>query len=183
MNTVEAVSKQDIGLVHALLLKKYSPIYADIWKFGLNASLRISDLLKIKFSDFDLNNRALKLVESKTGKVKEIRLNDTAIAIIEKRLKEHPGHTWLFEVETRRAKGQAISREAVSRAFKEVGDSLGLKISTHSMRKSRGKAMFDAGVSVEQISKVLNHSNTASTLRYIGITREQTLKTFDDFQL
>ncbi len=60
---------------------------------------------------------------------------------------------------------------------------LGLTINTHSMRKSRGKAMFDAGVPVEKISKVLNHSDTGVTLRYLGITKEAVLQTYDDFEL
>ena len=45
------------------------------------------------------------------------------------------------------------------------GDILGLTINTHSMRKSRGMAMFNDGVSIEKIAQVLNHSNTTSTMR------------------
>jgi integrase len=183
MNIVNAVDQKEIALITALLQKDFSPIFSDVWQFGLNASLRISDLLTIEFDHCDTAKRILILTESKTKKTKEIRLNDKALAVIEKRRKENPTHNFLFEVDSRRAKGVAISRESVARAFKSVGDRLGLKVSTHTMRKSRGKAMFDAGVSLEQISKVLNHSNTSSTLRYIGITREQTLQTFDDFQL
>ena len=51
------------------------------------------------------------------------------------------------------------------------------------MRKSRGKAMFDAGVPVEKIARVLNHSDPRETLRYIGITREDELRTYDEFEL
>jgi hypothetical protein len=36
---------------------------------------------------------------------------------------------------------------------------------------------------IEKIAKVLNHSNTTSTLRYFGITQEEVLKTYDDFEL
>ena len=90
---------------------------------------------------------------------------------------------WLFQVDCNRAKDKPISRVSVSRAFKEAGDMLGLTINTHSMRKSRGKAMFDAGVPVEKISKVLNHSDTGVTLRYLGITKEAVLQTYDDFEL
>jgi integrase len=71
----------------------------------------------------------------------------------------------------------------VSRVFKEAGDILGLTINTHSMRKSRGMAMYSDGVPIEKIAKVLNHSNTSSTLRYLGITQEQVLQTFDDYEL
>jgi hypothetical protein len=45
MNIVDAADKQQIALVHALLHSKFGEIYADIWKVGVNLSLRISDLL------------------------------------------------------------------------------------------------------------------------------------------
>ena len=37
-------------------------------------------------------------------------------------------------------------------------------------------AMYKDGVTVEKIAKVLNHSNTTWTLRYLGITQEEVLK-------
>lgn len=183
MNTVEAVSKNEIAMIHTLLEKNNGQIYADVWKFGVNSSLRISDLLKLKYSDCDLSARLVKLVEEKTGKSKEVRLNDAAIAVITRRKQDHPTDIWLFQVHSNRASDKPIARESVARAFKEVGNILGLTISTHSMRKSRGKAMFDDGVPLEKIAKVLNHSNTTSTLRYLGIERDQVLQTYDDYQL
>ncbi len=183
MNTVDAVDKEQINLIHSLLNNKFGGIYGDIWKIGVNLSLRIGDLLKLKYSDFNLDDRILKLTESKTVKKKEIRLNQTVIEIIVRRKREQPNHVWLFEVECNRAKNKAISRISVSRAFKECGDMLNLNINTHSMRKSRGMAMFNDGVSIEKIAHVLNHSNTSSTLRYLGITQQDVLQTYDDYQL
>ena len=43
--------------------------------------------------------------------------------------------------------------------------------------------MFDAGVPIEKIVKVLNHSDTGVTLRYLDITQEAVLKTYDEFEL
>lgn len=105
-------------------------------------------------------------------------LNASAIAVIARRKQEQAADTWLFQVNSNRAKNKAISR-----VFKEAGDILGLSINTHSMRKSRGMAMYSDGVPIEKIAKVLNHSNTSSTLLYLGITQEQVLQTFDDYEL
>jgi integrase len=68
-------------------------------------------------------------------------------------------------------------------AFSEIGDILKLKLGTHSMRKTRGWAMYSDGVPVEMISKVLNHSTTAVTMRYLGITKEEILQTYVDYEL
>lgn len=166
MNVVQAVSKPEINLISTLLQKNYPPIYADIWKVGINLSLRISDLLAIRFSDLNLDNRELELTEQKTGKAKAIRLNNAAIEVIKARRNQYPSDIYLFQVHSNRAKDKPISRISVSRVFKEVGDRLGLELNTHSMRKSRGKAMFDDSVPVAMIAKVLNHSSEAATMRY-----------------
>lgn len=183
MKTVNAASKAEIDLVHTVLSRKFGALYADIWKVGVNLSLRISDLLQLKYTDLDVDHRCVQLTETKTGKAKTIRLNSTALAIIQRRRQNFPEDTWLFQVHSHRAKHKPISRVSVSRVFKEAGDLLGLTINTHSMRKSRGMAMYQDGVPVEKIAKVLNHSNTASTLRYLGITQEAVLQTYDDYEL
>jgi integrase len=183
MIAVNAASKAEVEMIHSVLRKKYSELYADIWKIGVNLSLRIGDLLNLKYTDLNLEQRSVQLTEAKTGKQKSIRLNATAIAIITRRQQENISDTWLFQVNCNRAKNKPISRTSVSRVFKEVGDILGLNINTHSMRKSRGMAMYQDGVPIEKIAKVLNHSNTTSTLRYLGITQAEVLQTYDDYEL
>ena len=106
-----------------------------------------------------------------------------AILVIVRRQQENTADTWLFQVHSNRAKDKPVSRVSVSRVFKDAGELLGLTINTHSMRKSRGMAMYKDGVPVEKIAKVLNHSNTTSTLRYLGITQEEVLRTYDDYEL
>lgn len=183
MNAVDTATKTEIHMMHAVLNNKFGSLYADIWKLGVNLSLRISDLLNLKYTDFNLDERSLKLIEAKTGKQKVIRLNTAAIAVIEKRQQAYPSDVWLFQVHSNRAKNKSVSRVSVSRVFKEAGERVGLRINTHSMRKSRGMAMYKDGVPIEKIAKVLNHSNTSSTLRYLGITQEEVLQTYDDYEL
>jgi hypothetical protein len=51
------------------------------------------------------------------------------------------------------------------------------------MFKFHGMAMFNDGISIEKIAQVLNHSNTTSTMRYLGITQAAIMKTYDDYEL
>ncbi len=184
MNATDAVkTKEDINTVSHLLRKYGGELYADIWNVGINVSLRISDLLRIKFSDLNLNKRSLKIKEQKTGKVKEVRLNKKVIEIIDKRKMQHPADEYLFTVHSNRAAGKPISRQMVARKFKEVGETMNQALSTHSMRKSRGFAMWNDGVPIEIISKVLNHSTPAVTMAYLGITKEEVLSTYDEYEL
>ncbi|MBN3964317.1 tyrosine-type recombinase/integrase [Pseudomonas gregormendelii] len=182
MNIVEAVKTEGEAEVIARKLAlnaKGNTLYADIWRFGVNTALRISDLLSLPFAD--VKGDKLVIVESKTGKSRTIHLNSSAKAIIERRMKAHPDHAFLFQVDSNRAKNKPVSRVAVATAFKAVGDELGIQLGTHSMRKTRGWLMYSAGVSIEMICKVLNHSSPAVTMAYIGITQAEVDATYHEF--
>lgn len=187
MMTVEAVKTPGEAEIISRKLtlnasKKGKPentLYADIWRFGVNTALRISDLLTLTFEDVQGNELVIR--EGKTGKVRSIDLNSAAKAIIERRRAAHPTHTFLFEVDSNRAKDKAVSRIAVANAFKAVGDEMGLALGTHSMRKTRGWMMHSGGESIEQICKVLNHSSPAVTMAYIGITQAETASTYHKY--
>jgi integrase len=60
MKAVDAATKAEIAMMHAVLTNKFGPLYADIWKVGVNLSLRISDLLTLKYADLKIEERSLK---------------------------------------------------------------------------------------------------------------------------
>ena len=64
MNAVDAANKAEIAMMHAVLANKFGQLYADIWKVGVNLSLRISDLLTLKYADLNLEERSLNLKKS-----------------------------------------------------------------------------------------------------------------------
>ena len=58
-----------------------------------------------------------------------------------------------------------------------------VRLSTHSMSKTSGYAMHAAGVSLEQICKVLSHSHPKVTMRYIGLDDAAIQQSYQDFVL
>ena len=186
MNEVEAVKTQDeIAAITTLLAKHGNQDYADIWKLGINVAFRITDLLYIQMTRIDINRRELTIIEGKTGKKRTVRLNTTACEVINRRIEAYPGDVYLFQ--SHGTKGvstvKPLDRSTVARKFKLIGELLGINLGTHSMRKTRGYMMHQSGVSIEQICRVLNHSSPAVTMAYIGLTKEATLQTYDDFEL
>lgn len=182
MELVEAVRTQEEvqQVAHKLLLNaKGNTLYADIWNFGLQVALRITDLLIITMEEAKQGRVIIK--EGKTGKTRNIALNEKARSIVKARAEAYPHHIYLFEVESNRAKGKPVSRVAVAKAFKDVGDELRIALGTHSMRKTRGWVMHSAGVKIEVICQVLNHSSPAITMRYLGITQSDIDSTYDAF--
>ncbi len=71
----------------------------------------------------------------------------------------------------------------MSAAFKEVGDILGLKLGTHSMRKTLGWTMYSAGERIERICKVLNHKDSGVTMRYRGLTQADIDSAYHEYEI
>lgn len=183
MNTVEAVKVDEIGVVERKLILNGSQVCADIWKIGINLALRISDLLSLTYND--VAGDTLIIREGKTNKPRTIKINAAARDVINRRRSVHPDHVFLFQATGNRVSGKVkpVSRQYVAQQFKLVGDEIGVNLSTHSMRKTRGMAMYKAGIPLEQIAKVLNHSTPAVTMRYIGLTQKSVDDTYDQFCL
>jgi len=184
MNIVEAVKTEgEVEMVRRKLARnaKGNTLYSDIWKIGINLALRISDLLELTYDD--VAGDVLTLREGKTDKTRRIKINHKAREVIDARRQAHPHHTFLFEVESNRAKGKPVSRFAVAKAFKDVGDEVGILLGTHSMRKTLGWVMHSNGVSIERICKVLNHSSPAVTMSYIGLNQADIDSAYDEFAI
>jgi integrase len=183
MNEVEAVkSVDDIKFISSLLNKHGGEIYSDIWSFGINTALRISDLLSIRMETLTSNTLTLK--EAKTGKTRVITLNGPAQEVIRRRQQSYPSDVYLFQAKANRAAAEKpVDRSTVARKFKEIGEIVKIPLGTHSMRKTRGYQMYRAGVQIEKICKVLNHSTPSMTLRYIGIEKQDIQDTYTDFEL
>jgi len=175
MKEVEAVTdKNMLAAIPVLLLKKGGQQFADIWEFSLNVALRISDTLSIKFSDID--NCMLNIRESKTRKDASILLNSKALEIVERIRAENPDDIYLFQSKNsnNRAKKEPkpLTRNPISQLLKQVGDILGIRLGTHSARKTRGYWLYKKTGDIVRVMKMLRHSSIAVTMRYIGLTQE-----------
>ena len=192
MREVEAVKTTEQRQQVEAHLADQGMIYADIWKVGVNTALRISDLLSLTMDNvraLDPAQPALKLIEQKTGKHRKIVVNQSALAVMQRRLAEYPDHAWLFQSDAvnrnRCEPPKPINRRSVSRVFEQVGQRVAPKVvlGTHSMRKTRGYAMHKAGRSIESIAKVLNHSSPAVTMRYIGLVQQDIDESYTELEL
>ena len=192
MREVEAVKTVEQRQQVEAQLADQGVIYADIWKVGVNTALRISDLLSLTMDSMralDSTQPALNVIVQKTGKHRKIVVNQSALAVMQRRLAEYPGHTWLFQSDAvnrnRSEPPKPINRRSVSRVFGRVGQRIAPKVvlGTHSMRKTRGYAMHKAGRPIESIAKVLKHSSPAVTMRYIGLVQQDIDESYTELEL
>lgn len=146
--------------------------------FGINSGLRISDILKITHED--LKNDTVTLMESKTNKKRVIKLNDNikkAYVLLQERGTNNVGSIFLTNQNT------VYSRQYINRKLKEIFGSKSLSISTHSLRKTFGRRVWENNQESDKallyLSEIFNHSSPAITKRYLGIRQEE----FDDIYM
>lgn len=157
-----------------------------IFNIGINNGLRTGDILNLKIKDVYNKDTAM-IVEGKTGKRREIRLD---VANIKDDIKEYVGKrkwsddTYLFTSYKDHTK--PIETIAVYRMFKRLNKVSGGQLpylTAHSMRRTFGYHYYKQTHDIVMLMKIFNHSNQSITLRYIGIEREEMRESLKDFVL
>lgn len=137
---------------------------------AINTGLRIGDLLKLRYEDF--NQEKLILIEGKTNKKREILINEN----IKQALTYFKNQEGLIFISQ---KNGPYKIQSINRLLKEIfeKESKKLNISSHSMRKSFGRRVYENNGSSEAslvyLSELFNHSNLRVTRRYLGIRQEE----------
>ena len=144
---------------------------------GIHTALRISDMLRLKWSDvYDFNNNCVRreftISERKTRKSKIIAVNQSVIESIMKLFKQiNPKpDNFLF---AHPHIDKAISRIQAYRILKSGAENVCTEpVSCHSLRKTFGYHLWKRGTSLVIIMDIYNHSSYAITKRYLGITQD-----------
>lgn len=179
MNTVQPIrSKRDIERMKKALHGRDLLLFI----FGINSSLRISDILKLTIKDVR-GKSTLTLREQKTGKAKKFALNKSVQTAITKLLPADAANDApLFPS---RKGNAAITRVQAYRILNEAAKRAGLdcEVGTHTMRKTMAYHAYKSGVALPVIMTVLNHSSQRETLRYIGIEQDDLDEVFTTINL
>ena len=152
---------------------------------GIYFGLRISDLLRLTWDDLFSGDTFI-LFEKKTGKRRIIKINPTFKQHIKKcYMKMRPKHTEDLVFISKWKKPYTPNRLNVM--FKSYKYKYRLNIthfSTHSLRKTFATRIYKmAGDKSEdalvRLSELLGHSSPAITRRYIGLTQQVMMDTYD----
>ena len=146
-----------------------------LFKVQLNTGLRISDVVKLKYDDVFQKNGNIKkhisLTEKKTKKNRVIFINQVLKDTF-KELKEYYNlDTGMYFFTSRKGNNKPLTTTQVHRIYQNIGKIFNLKnFNSHSLRKTFCYFIYQKNNDINLIMKIMNHSSTAITLRYIGIT-------------
>ena len=145
--------------------------------FSINTGLRVGDTLKLKHADM-IGKQAgdyLIITEQKTGKRRQVQLNDKVIdayTYLQKRNRTKPTD-YVFKSQ----KNHVFATVTINRTLKRIFKGCAPVISSHSLRKTFGRRVYEKNGRSEHslvlLSDIFGHSNLAITRRYLGLRREE----------
>lgn len=157
---------------------------------GINTSLRISDLLTLRFDQFAnlAHDRRVTVKEGKTGKTKTMYINDSILQALKEATAAAgdiaPG-AYLFPSQ-KGGGAKPISRVQAWRILNAAAERAGLKhinFGTHTMRKTFAYHAYVNNADLATLMKTLNHSSQKETLRYIGIEQAAVNSIYEQLNL
>ena len=152
---------------------------------GIFFGLRISDLLRLTWNMLLNSEAKFVLIEKKTGKRREVKINKE----FQKHIKDCYEALYIENMDEPcflSTKGKPYSVQWINHVLKELKDHYNLKIkhfSTHSLRKTFGRKVFESSDNAElalvKLMELFNHSSVSITKRYLGLRQEVILETHD----
>ena len=151
---------------------------------GINAALRISDLLELRVEHFLDDHQQIKrrfwIKEQKRGKRQEIVVNSSIQEALDEYLAAYPeltddhSHFIFFNTKVNGFM-KPIRRGQAWKIITTICQQVGLhgNFGTHSLRKTWGYHARMQGVDLALIMHKLNHESIAYTKRYLGITDDE----------
>lgn len=147
-----------------------------IFQVGKATLLRVSDVMRLKYSDvFDVKGEVKQnafIHDKKTGKANTLYLKPVRhdLKLYQEWLQEHQiDSEWLFPSTTKPERH--ITEKQFYKVMARVGDLLGINyLGTHTMRKTGAYRVYtQTNYNIGLVMKLLNHSSEAMTLAYLGL--------------
>jgi site-specific recombinase XerD len=185
MEYVEAL--RDIKQINAIkkYLKEHSERDYVLFVFGINTGLKITEMLEVKVGDV-LENEKVKSFYRYFyhGAIKEIYLNQKVKNAIHHYVQTNQlrDEDYLFKSGKT---DKPITRQQAYRIIHQTAEAVGIKgkIGTNSMRKTFGYHAYKRGVAISLLQKQFNHSTPSETLKYLGISKDEKIRTEIDVNL
>ena len=139
---------------------------------SINLGIRVSDTLLLTFEQ--LRGDTLEISETKTGKRRVMAINDNIKDALTKFDEYYKGLAFKSQ------KNSVYSTQQINRKLKDIFAkeiNKGLQISSHSLRKSFGRKVYDMNPThtdaLVKLSELFNHTSPSITRKYLGLRQEE----------
>lgn len=165
MNRMDPIIDTDVIHEIEAYLREWNEMYYLLFETLLYTGYRVSDILSIRVRD--VQGWDIKLIESKTNKLREVRMTPELKRTMRAFVKNKPLNQFVFK--SRQGKNNPISRQRFDQILKQVVEDLDIdNIAAHSIRKTFGYFYYQKFDGVNDLMGIFNHSSERTTLIYIG---------------
>lgn len=167
-----------------------------LFLIGINLSLRISDLVALKWNFFfkeDMTFRDFYKIQpkktKKTGKFVTLYFNDVVRKAIMEYIEQYPIEDMEGYVFKSREGTGAVLERSVWKIIVDAANEAGIEhnVGTHSLRKTFGYHVWhnadDKEKALVMLMVIFNHASVATTKKYIGIMNEEVEDIFNGLNL
>ena len=188
--TTSAMSWEDFKSLIAKLERDREYKFCLLITIATFTGLRISDLLGLRFSQFE-NGDLLNIVEIKTKKMRKIKINSDLKSIVQ-RVRDKMGvvnsEQFIF---LNKYGNKVIDKSYVNLKLKELFKRYDIhnegNISSHMFRKTLGNRVLRlnnySNESIIKLMELFNHSSPSITRRYLGLREQEILDVYDSLRL
>jgi len=181
MNNVSDYIDFDFATATAKKIQIEKPVMSFYIIFSINVGLRYSDVITLKHTDMvEKNvNDTLILFEKKTSKKRVITLNKNIIEaytiLVESlnNVEKYNVNDFIFLSN----KKSVFTNVSINMLLKKIFNKKKLNISSHSLRKSFGRKIYENNNQSEHslvlLSDMFNHTSISITRRYLGLRSEE----------
>jgi site-specific recombinase XerD len=144
-----------------------------IFSMFIYAGLRLNELLKLKYTDVDLQNKTLFIYQGKGNKDRVIPINQKFLGSLEKYVLERnkTGKTCPeFFVSSTRNMG--FTDSGMKRLVLRFRDIAGINFTIHKLRHTFATLMLEGGCDIYSLSKMMGHSDIKTTTIYLAASAE-----------
>ncbi len=167
-------SKEEIKL----LLKtpknlKHRIILGTIYDSGL----RISEAIKLRIADVDLNRKMIHVRQSKCKKDRYVPISDMLVRGLKLYLETYIPQSYLFNGQQ---KGSPMTQGSIQRIMRNTLKKCKIekKASIHSLRHSYATHLLEDGLDIVSVKNQLGHADVKTTMTYIHVARISPKKGF-----
>ena len=178
------LTKEQVQLMREKL-EEYGDIQLQVYAFmSLTTMARVHAIANLKWDQIDLEQRICENVLEKEGKIVELSFSEETKGYLEKLIEYRKENNindygWLFVTPFVNA-DNPIQDSTLNSWCKKIGNMIGVPtLHPHDFRHSYATLLRNAGVSLEDVSTMLNHSGTDVTKKFyikVDTTKVRKLK-------
>ncbi|MCJ8342345.1 MAG: tyrosine-type recombinase/integrase [Cetobacterium sp.] len=164
---------RDPGIIQECIkyLEAKSKRDALLFNVGIWTGLRVSDILKLRVKDL-YNKSRLDVTQTKTGNIVHVPISPKLKKRVKSYVEDNNLQSYDYLIRSRKGINKPITRQQAYNILNGMAKYIGLEnIGTHTLRKTAGYHMYKSNKNnIGVVMELLGHKDSASTLRYIGIT-------------